>query len=405
MGYLDIYKNRVNVDGATIREKILSQGMENFEQYLNSSPTKFDVNINGMPVEVIVNSISENDTEKDTNTKIIMSKLVDTINLGSVVDWDSQSWLVVDKDYKVLSTYNKVYMLPCNYTLKWLNQSGAIKETPCLTTNKSTITISSSSFMLLPDGKMLVVIPSNINTELIDINQRFIIGKNAWKVINIDTTKEGLIQLMMLEELVNEGIDDLENKVANSNISPISLIISERVLDIHSGNSAQLTCLVKENGLIVNKALVWVSLNEAIATVDNTGFVQAVSEGATEVYISLVDNSNIITKVDINVTSIISNNVQLNIIGNDYVASGLSKEFIIKKINNGIEIPTNFNFEINYMNNDSKICKLDIINASTCKITANKLNIYGLIKLKAVNQLDSTEYVEKEIEIKSLVSR
>lgn len=159
-----------------------------------------------------------NDTNVNKEQRILNSRISDSIERGCLV-----KTLDNDKNYIVLSdvdnhySYHSSTMIQCNNVLKfsWLNE-----PIPCYSSRSSygvKIFRADSDFQQDADTNLLIYIQRNKDTETIDVNHRFMLGKSKhglWKIGKIGVDDKGLLVLTCKNDKYLEGLDDIENEIA-----------------------------------------------------------------------------------------------------------------------------------------------------------------------------------------------
>lgn len=159
-----------------------------------------------------------NDTNVNKEQRILNSRISDNIERGCLIKTldDNKNYIVlsdVDNHY----SYNSSTMIQCNNALKfpWLKE-----PIPCYSDKSSygvKIFRADSDFQQSADTNLLVYIPRNEETETININHRFMLGKSKhglWKIGKIGVDDKGLLILTCKNDKYLEGLDDIENEIA-----------------------------------------------------------------------------------------------------------------------------------------------------------------------------------------------
>ena len=116
----NIYNNFIKHDGETQRDRTINRTKKDIAKMIKHSPAYKQVLIDGKPQEVaIISSSTELDTKK------ITSMPNETINIGSIVEWNNEHWIVYDNDCEDV-IYQRGLMYRCNVYLKWQNEKGEI---------------------------------------------------------------------------------------------------------------------------------------------------------------------------------------------------------------------------------------------------------------------------------------
>ncbi len=336
------------------------------------------------------------------------------IQTGDVVDFENkkskerQTYLFIS-NIETRDSYDVGYMQQCNYTLKHLNSNNKLISTPCIATNATmySLGVEENKEVKMPDGKLSIQVPYNDDTKEITRDKRFIFHKFPYQVTFLDYAQVdnknhiGLIGLI-LQETEKLDQDDIVNQIAYNGEINISLEVTPMDVNLTLLDTIQLSAVIKYNDTIVNKETIWTSNDELIATIDELGNVSPIAEGICQLRCELKDNPNVYQLVNVNVVSVVSDNYEVVITGDNEIREFESKEYTAKLLNNGVEIPTQFDFIIDYLGNNSKIAELIVIDDNTCKIQANSQSIYGYVKLIVTDKNNINNIAELNIKIRSL---
>jgi hypothetical protein len=134
--------------------------------------------------------------------------------------------LTVNTDYYKYSTFSNT-IRRCNYTLKWYTNSAtpALIEEPCIIDYykfTSSNTIDEDAYLRVGSNIRYAFLQSNNNTDLLRRDDKFIVDKRAYRIIDYDSvTKSGLFIITLEEYQANTAIDDIDNNIANVNKSTV----------------------------------------------------------------------------------------------------------------------------------------------------------------------------------------
>lgn len=90
------------------------------------------------------------------------------------------------------------------------------------------------------------------------------------------------------------------------------------------------------------------------------------------------------------------------ITGNSTLKEFYTEQYTAKLMNNDIEVPTQFDFTIDYNGNSTSIASLNVIDDNTCELIANQNAIYGTINLVVTDRNNTSNTNSMEIKIISL---
>lgn len=112
------------------------------------------------------------------NEKTIISLPGEDINLGSVVCWKGNHWLVTERDAND-TVYTRAKLLQCNYLLRWVSEDKNIYEQWCAIedgTKYLTGEIENREFVLTRgDSRIAMTITKNDKTVLFNRESRFLV--------------------------------------------------------------------------------------------------------------------------------------------------------------------------------------------------------------------------------------
>ena len=339
------------------------------------------LNNDTMPKKALINNLSVN---RQADLRTIATK--EEIKRGDLINWDGENWLIISEIGQKRYSYYKGIIQKCNYNIKF-NFEGTIKEFPAIVDSKVFDT-ETNQFFRVPAGKIVVTIQSNVDSENINIGQRFIKMKQAWKVTGIDRTKNGLLILHCdLDAIILS--DDLENEIANAGDYVYTIEITNgETASIQEGSTLQLNAVVKLNGNPVdNKTVMYSTNNPSIATVDASGLITAISAGECIITASLAENPNVYDTITITVTALSQHNYAVTISGNASIAKILSATYTAVFTDNGLPITQESFFYITADDGVSETTLATIESqdpvANTCVVKAG--STLGYVKLWCKN--------------------
>ena len=223
------FNRRVGRNGNDIGEVYKSNTIAFIEATFHASPT-FRV----MEVESYNHpDITEMDArvveiERLGTLREIVLRPNDSLDIGTYVKFDGDTWLLFDKYGGTGATSIKMLAIKCNRTIKWKDKNGTIKEYDCVASATDLGSKSKQSKneiewnkydVRLPLGQLFVSIELNPDTKEIDLNDRFIFGRNVYEVTGIDDITSvgsdgyGIIQLTV-KITTKQDRDDFEGRIA-----------------------------------------------------------------------------------------------------------------------------------------------------------------------------------------------
>ena len=140
---------------------------------------------------------------------------LDKFNSGNLLTFDNDNWICTSS-FVFHKLYCKGNFIRCNYILKWQNQNGIIIERPCLVQSAAQYNSGErgNQTIVLGTDQLMIVLPSDAETNLLDTPQSFFIDKNkikptAYRITRNDAIPysdwdEGCIDLIVTQRPANE---------------------------------------------------------------------------------------------------------------------------------------------------------------------------------------------------------
>lgn len=356
------------------------------------------LNNDTMPKKALINNLPVN---RQADIRTISTK--EPIKRGDLVNWFNGNWLIISDIGHKRYSYYKGIIQKCNYNIKF-NFEGTIKQFPAIVDSR-VFDVETNQYLSIPAGKIVVTMQSNVDSENINIGQRFIKMKQAWKVTGIDRTKNGLLMLYCDLDTITAS-DDVVNEVANAGDYVYTLeITSGDSANIQEGNTLQLTTVVKLNGNIVtDKAIIFSCDNPSIASVDENGLVTAISAGECIITAYLADNPQVYDIITIVVTALSQHNYAVTISGNTSIVKNYTATYTATFTDNGLPISEESFFYITADDGVSTTTLATIQNqdpiANTCVVKAG--STLGYVKLWCKNTAGTIVSEPFRIQIKNI---
>lgn len=125
MNAWESYSARMNAIGMTQRDASLNREVAMLDRKLTSSLSFFHVTVDDVPMDLtIINT-------DNLNEKFAFSLPGEDINVGSIVFWENNHWLVTERD-AASEVYTRAKLIQCNYLLKWIDTDAKIHEQWCV---------------------------------------------------------------------------------------------------------------------------------------------------------------------------------------------------------------------------------------------------------------------------------
>jgi hypothetical protein len=226
--HLDKYRRRMSRNGNDVGEVYKNNTIAFIEATFHASPTfrVMEVNSFNNP-EITEMDARVVEIERLGSLREVILRPTQSLEIGTYVKFDGDTWLLFDKYGGTGATSIKMLAIRCNDTMKWQDKNGNIIELPC---NASASDLGSKSKqskneiewnkydVRLPLGQLFISVELNEQTKYIDLNQRFIFGRNAYEVTGIDDISlvdsgYGIIQLTV-KITTKRDEDDFANELA-----------------------------------------------------------------------------------------------------------------------------------------------------------------------------------------------
>ena len=262
-------------------------------------------------------------------------------------DSSLDTWLIFALDKQLIYNVNGK-IKRCNNALKWKDSYGNAFSYPCVIDDKlNNSDIDFARQINVPQGGIVVYAQNNADTASIFINQRFILGKNVYKVnAFMDFTNANFLTLIMLKDNESfDALDDFTLGIANNSKDSWTVTIDQgSAFTRPIGYTATLTATVKHNGVITtSEAVLWESMNNSLAYVSGSGALTLLNNGTATIRCKLANNSDIFDTLTITIapsgtvvkTAIIAPN-------KTYLYQGQTQVFTVQKYVNNTLSPVTF---------------------------------------------------------------
>lgn len=346
------------------RESYLTQQQEIINQLFVNAPTYFtdveEEKIAGTlvfdSIFVRINNLIDAKSGRRVNDdfkKIIFSDIEHAPAIGARFRFDDNIWLTFSTDNIKTSTA-AVYVRRCNNTLNFQDKYGNVHEEPCyIDYGVTEAQVFKEYSVNIPRGRIVVFCQLNEHTKNININSRYILGQDAYRVryrdrfdkrYTFDKNSVGILYLQLEYDNVAES-DNLALEVADYidyNFSIESISHFTNVV----GTVKQLTATVLLNGKNVTNEypVTWRSTNTNIATITSNGVLHLDGLGECDVVCTLVGKETVFYGVHVSVVEEVHDFTSNNIITPDitYIKQNSSQEYKVYEYINGEATDTPF---------------------------------------------------------------
>lgn len=261
--------------------------------------------------KVRVNSIVDAKTGQRVNDdykKIIFQDLNYKPPLGTRYRFDNNIWIVFSTD-NIKTDTSSVYVRRCNNTLNMQDKYGVVHKEPCYIDYNVTETQPYFGYNIdVPEGRIWVQCQYNSWSKNIKINDRFIFNNTSYKIrelhfFNKNNTFENNPTILSFyadyDEIAPD--DNIELEVANYKKYDYKIISSES-LSLKVGDHGNISYIVKLNNELIEEPVTFESTNQNVIVVDNSGNYLSTGNGSCEIIIKMVNNNNILCRINVNVS-------------------------------------------------------------------------------------------------------
>ncbi|WP_440110352.1 hypothetical protein [Paenibacillus sp. QZ-Y1] len=323
-----------------------------------------------------------------------------------IIQEDGTVWLCLYSDHN--SLYSKGKIEKCNFDLKWIDEEGFIQSSPSILyyNARSNFGVEEDKIMNLPAGRRQITTQMNKHTIKLSRDDRFIIGSEAFKVIDTDyMSDDGLVNLSLQSDQIDETVDNLELGIADYNkLTKYSMtLLNDNPLSISQYQSAKVIIKAfKDNVPLSNPEVFYESFNPDIVQVDSFGNINALQSGDAVINVSAY---GLTEKLNIYVAPTIHYDYAATIDGANDIYLNRESTYVANFFNNGIKISDESSFSLTNLDGAptllASVSSQDPI-ANTCVVKANSNRKLGTVILHVKNA-NGLSAGQKEIKIKSLI--
>lgn len=220
-----------------------------------------DVLRNGEVYELII----AEDTENNTHRKKIKSLNGDYFNMGDIITWNNQQWIVnaLDPDDK---TWNSGYMVLCTLLLSWQNSRGEIVQRWCYDENftKYSSGITGNKTLQTGDFQFGIQAPLDSETKILKRDRRFVIDvaevdvPDVFDLTGRDVTtgnyeyfgRGGIVNLTLSYGAFNADKDKLVELDNGEKVWIADYIEPPTLPPVPDGNQSEVLCRISGNPVL-----------------------------------------------------------------------------------------------------------------------------------------------------------
>ncbi|MGG1644354.1 Ig domain-containing protein [Paenibacillus sp. NRS-1782] len=363
------------------------------------------VHINGMRQLALIQDATN--TIQMTDEKII--RAATPLHTGDIVDYRYERYLItsqVDRNEKSC----RGRMKKCNQRLA-LNWNGQVKWFDAVVEAR-TFSTETGKVISIPEGSILASLQDKADTKGITLSQRFYITHQPFKIVGIDRTMNGIIQLSCTLDSINTAYDDVEHNIADRWKYEIAHTYA---LHINHGTIAHvplnetipLNVTATDNGNeIANPPITYTSSDPSVISVDQQGQVMGIALGQASITAKLTYHPTVLSTIEMRVVETGTHNYSIAIIGNSILKTGQSASYVSHTYDHGVEV-FDQSVEWSLRNQDDSTPIMGSITASTGNsVTVKAGSSSGannkVLVLTATLASDPSMTIEKTISLKNL---
>lgn len=386
--YIDTYFSRVFHRGESLVEIAKNTGERSFESWLASSiHTVKDLSVErGLYFSGII--LTNKDKE---HQKIMFLNVANDIPIvvGDIVNWETEKWIIFQKEKKVNGTYQTFLILQCNYLMKWIDSKGHLRQSWSHFTSsldskvKENFRTWNSLITPQPNKYAEIIMPKNEVAR----DTSFIVEDEAWSVVEYDhSSVPGVMYISLTEEKINLIYDDVENCIADTDkLAKYEIVVPTEKQNFIVGSIVSPVFTITKNGIPIEIEYTFIPENKKIIKFVE-GKLTAIKEGETALIVQLKDYPEIHSRLEVIIGK--ENNFSAYIEGDERIKLG--RESSYQLVGN---LPIE---EVKYSLSDESLAFIINTENNFCRVRANDKNKLGSVVLIANYQ--GIEYT-KEISI------
>ncbi|MGG1619711.1 Ig-like domain-containing protein, partial [Paenibacillus sp. NRS-1781] len=294
------------------------------------------VRINGVRQLGLIRDTTNN--IQNTDEKII--RAATPLRTGDIVDYRYERYLITSQvDRNGQSCRGR--MKKCNQRLA-LNWNGQVEWFDAVVKAR-TFSTETGKVISMPEGNILVTVQDNADTSGITLSQRFYMTHQPFRIVGMDRTMNGIIQLSCTLDSINTAYDDVENNIADKWKYEIAHTCA---LHINQGTIAhvllnetiQLNVTAMDNGdEIANPEITYISSDPSVVSVDQHGQVMGIALGQASITVKLTYHPTILSTIEMRVVEKGTHIYSIAITGNSVLKTGQSASYVSHIYDHGVE--------------------------------------------------------------------
>ncbi|MGG1673857.1 Ig domain-containing protein, partial [Paenibacillus sp. NRS-1783] len=295
------------------------------------------VHINGMRQLALIQDATN--TIQMTDEKII--RAATPLHTGDSVDYRDERYLITSQvDQNEQSCRGR--MRKCNQWLA-LNWNGQVKWFDAVVEAR-TFSTETGKVISIPEGNIIVRLQDNVDMRNIALNQRFYITHQSFKIVGIDRTMNGIIQLSCLMDSINTAYDDVEHNISDRWKYEIAhtyaLYINHGTITyVRLNEIIPLNVTATDNGNeMVNPAITFISSDPNVVSVDQQGQIMGIALGQASITAKLTYHPTVRSTLELRVVETGTHIYSIAITGNPILKTGQSASYVSHIYDHGTEV-------------------------------------------------------------------
>ena len=367
-------------------------------EYENTTTLK-EVLHNGNPItaRVVGKFNTETLSKRNDNYQKIIFKTPDyEVKVGDIFEFDGAKWICTDVTHTTVSkscTVTKSY-----YDLN-IYKNSILYKVPCIVedvTRLYSMGADENKYIIQPSTDIIIRVPNNEVTTLIERDEIYKIGMSQYKVVDIsDIINPGLLILKCIWSAENQHLPNYSINILNGDN-----------IQVNISDSLQIHCEVLDGDIVLSPPppLIYTSSDESIATIDSDGVVSILSTGIVTFTVSLESDTNIKDTITVEFVDAPQHNYTVSISGSVSIIKGKTATYTAVFTDNGQPITETSEFWLTGDDGVSTttlatITSQDSVN-NTCVVTAG--NTIGYVKLWCKNTTGTIISQPYRIQIKNI---
>lgn len=385
MSYLDVYKRRVSHLGTTPQDRAFNSGKLEFQRYLkyNQQTVRGLTNENsGLVFDGVIHTDKE---DENRVSQILLVDLETPINVGDLVLWNEEHWLVYRQTTSAYQPHQKFYMVRCNYFIRWID-NGFLKESWVYLLGSKDAKIKDNFrtwndlITPQPNKHISLIMPH----QLMPLNTEIVVMDEVWYLVDYDQNSvPGVIYMSFTETSVNQQRDDIKQGIANIDTLAQWSIAAAASQQVKPYEEVIVDCYILKDGqsVEINPEELTFEIEGSLYLRD--GKIYAYAEGTGKILIQYQDASFV---QEIIIADEATRNPVLT--GSEKIRATTKSEYILENAD-----------EVEFELSDTKLAKIFTVDGNRCVVVANDNNKLGMVELAATyNGITYT----KQIQIVSL---